>query len=263
MIRLGPTMQVLLAAFAALAVLILYGPVLLVVLLSFFSLTHGQIDWSSVGLQNYALLFANGKIGGSLLYTLVVGSCSVLVSVGLSLIFALFARNESRAGARLQIATISFPFVAPPIITGLALLIFFRQAHIERSLSTIVIAHTVFVLALVYRIVANRLDSLARSIFEAAEDLGASPVQTLFLVVLPNMWGALLAAGALAFALSFDETLITLLVTGTEMTLPVRLWSMMRLGFSPDVNSLVTVILAISLLGAAFGMRYLRSDSRP
>ncbi len=79
---------------------------------------------------------------------------------------------------------------------------------------------------------------------EASLDLGASRLQTFRYVVLPNLATAVISAAILAFALSFDETLITLLVTGTQNTLPIRLWAMMRLGFTPDINALVTLILA-------------------
>lgn len=253
--KLGRILQVCLALFGTAAAILLYGPVILAVLLSFFTMSAGHIQWDTFGLQNYVSLASNAKIGSSLLFTVTIGFCTVVLSVVLALGFALFARQETKLGVRLQTALLSLPFVAPPVITGLALLIFFRQASIERSTATIVIAHTIFVLALVYRIIHARLSSLGGSIFEAAEDLGASDLQIVFGVVLPNMWGAIGAAGALAFALSFDETLITLLVTGTQMTLPVRLWSMMRLGFSPDINALVTLILAISVVATAFAMR--------
>jgi putative spermidine/putrescine transport system permease protein/spermidine/putrescine transport system permease protein len=139
---------------------------------------------------------------------------------------------------------IFLPFLMPPILTGLSLLIFFRQAHIERSLVTVVIGHTLFVLALVYRILLARLQALSPSLIEASLDLGASRLQTFRYVLLPHLASAVISAALLAFALSFDETLITLLVTGTQNTLPVRLWAMMRLGFTPDINALVTLILA-------------------
>jgi putative spermidine/putrescine transport system permease protein/spermidine/putrescine transport system permease protein len=145
----------------------------------------------------------------------------------------------------------------PPIVTGLSLLIFFRQIDFERSLVTVVIGHTVFVLALVYRNVLARLQTISRSLIEASLDLGANRWQTFRYVLLPQLMTAFLAAGILAFALSFDETLITLLVTGTKSTLPMWLWSMMRMGFTPDINALAAIVLAGTTLLCLLATRYL------
>jgi len=92
---------------------------------------------------------------------------------------------------------------------------------------------------------------------EASYDLGASSWQTFFYIVLPNLKSALIGAAVLCFALSFDETLITILVTGTDNTLPIRLWAMMRLGFTPDINALVALILAFTTLMCILAVRYL------
>ena len=130
----------------------------------------------------------------------------------------------------------------PPIITGLALLIFFREIELDRSLVTIIIGHTVFVLALVYRTIADAPPVAER---EPRRGLLRSRRQRVGRPsggVLPNLSSAMAGAAILAFALSFDETMITLLVTGTQCTLPVRLWAMMRLGFTPDINALVALI---------------------
>lgn len=88
-----------------------------------------------------------------------------------------------------------------------------------------------------------RLQLLGASLTEASLDLGASRTQTLFYVILPQMRPALISAVLLAFAISFDETLITLFVAGSETTLPIRLWAMMRVGFVPEINALATLIL--------------------
>jgi putative spermidine/putrescine transport system permease protein/spermidine/putrescine transport system permease protein len=137
------------------------------------------------------------------------------------------------------------------------LLIFFREINFPRSLVTVIIGHTVFVLALVYRILLVRLQALSRSLVEASYDLGASRWQTFRLVLLPNLTGAMAGAAVLAFALSFDETMITILVTGTQNTLPIRLWAMMRLGFTPDINALVTLILAFTTALCLIAARHL------
>jgi putative spermidine/putrescine transport system permease protein/spermidine/putrescine transport system permease protein len=169
-------------------------------------------------------------------------------------------RRKSRFRALLQLM-IFLPFLMPPIITGLSLLVFFREADIPRSLVTVIIGHTVFVLALCYRIILARLQTLRASLVEASLDLGASRWQTFRYVLAPGLLSAIGAAAILAFALSFDETLITLLVTGTDSTLPMRLWAMMRMGFTPDINALVALILVGSTLLALLAIRFVKLPS--
>jgi ABC-type spermidine/putrescine transport system permease subunit II len=103
------------------------------------------------------------------------------------------------------------------------------------------------VLAITYRLVHTRLQSLPRSLVEASADLGASGFQTFRYVVLPQLLSAIITGALLALTLSFDETLITVFLSGNEMTLPLRLWAMTRVGFSQDINALVTVVLAVSI----------------
>jgi putative spermidine/putrescine transport system permease protein/spermidine/putrescine transport system permease protein len=111
-----------------------------------------------------------------------------------------------------------------------------------------VIGHTVFVLTLAYRIIVVRLQSLGPSMVEASYDLGATSWQTFRYILLPGMRSSLIGAAVLCFALSFDETIITILLTGTDNTLPIRLWAMMRLGFTPDINALVALVLGLTTL---------------
>jgi ABC-type spermidine/putrescine transport system permease subunit II len=232
---------------AAFVVLALYGPLLLTVFFSFFTLRRGAVQWDSFGLDWYAKLFHNAGIGEALANSLIVGFCAVALSLVLGTIFA-FNYHEGRGPARkVQQLVIFLPFLMPPIITGLALLIFFRQVGIDRSLLTVVIGHTVFVLALVYRTILTRLQALSRSLAEASSDLGASRWQTFFWVLLPNLRTALVSAAVLAFALSFDET-----------TLPIRLWAMMRIGFTPDINALVTLVLAGTTTLCLITVRFFR-----
>ena len=122
---------------------------------------------------------------------------------------------------------------------------------------TVIIGHTVFVLALVYRTILVRLQALSRSMVEASYDLGASGWQTFRHVLLPHLASAMIGAAVLSFALSFDETMITILVTGTDSTLPIRLWAMMRLGFTPDINALVAIILALTTALCLIAARHL------
>ncbi|WP_374650916.1 ABC transporter permease [Dongia sp.] len=251
----GP--QYWLATITALVFILLYGPIFVPIVSSFFVLKQGAIDWQQPTVDAYVTLVSNEGILIALRNTLVVGAAAVVCSLVLGIASALyFNSGKSKDRALLQFV-IFLPFLMPPIITGLALLIYFREIDFDRSLVTVIIGHTVFVLALVYRTLLVRLQSLSRSLVEASSDLGASGWQTFRYVLLPNLTSAMIGAGILAFALSFDETMITLLVTGTDNTLPIRLWAMMRLGFTPDINALVAVILAFTTLLCLLAARYL------
>ncbi|RWC79154.1 MAG: ABC transporter permease [Mesorhizobium sp.] len=247
---------IFLAAITSLVAVLLYSPLFVPIVSSFFIISHGNVDWSSPTLSTYVALARNHDILAALRTTLIVGVCTVILSVVSGTLLALYYHGR-RSGRSVLQFIIFLPFLMPPIISGLALLIFFREIGLERSLLTVVIGHTVFVLAIVYRTVLMRLQSMSRTLVEASYDLGATGWQTFWRVILPNLSSAMVGGAILAFALSFDETMITILVTGTQSTLPVRLWAMMRLGFSPDINALVALILMFTVLLCVLAARFL------
>ncbi|MER9585426.1 ABC transporter permease [Mesorhizobium sp. M0276] len=247
---------IFLAAITTLVAVLLYSPLFVPIVSSFFTIAHGNVDWSSPTLSTYVALAENHDILAALRTTLIVGVCTVILSVVSGTLLALYYHGR-RSGRSILQFIIFLPFLMPPIISGLALLIFFREIGLERSLFTVVIGHTVFVLAIVYRTVLMRLQSMSRTLVEASYDLGATGWQTFWRIILPNLSSAMVGGAILAFALSFDETMITILVTGTQSTLPVRLWAMMRLGFSPDINALVALILMFTVLLCVLAARFL------
>jgi len=257
MMRLALPAQAALWTVAAFVLLLLYGPLFLAIFFSFFAFRSNRVQWDSFSFTAYARLADNQRIIDALANTFVVGVIAVALALVIGTLLALYHHAGRGRGRDLLQVVIYLPFLVPPIVTGLSLLIFFRQIDFERSLVTVVIGHTVFVLAVVYRNVLARLQTVSRTLVEASLDLGANRWQTFRYVLLPQLMTALLAAGILAFALSFDETLITLLVTGTKSTLPMWLWSMMRLGFTPDVNALVALVLAGTTLLCLLATRYL------
>lgn len=246
-----------LAGVTGLVFILLYGPIFVPIVSSFFALKQGAVDWQQPTFDAYVTLASNEGILIALRNTMVVGIAAVICSLILGVASALYFNGGKSKDRTLLQFIIFLPFLMPPIITGLALLIYFREINFDRSLVTVIIGHTVFVLALVYRTLLVRLQSLSRSLVEASYDLGASGWQTFRYVLLPNLTSAMIGAGILAFALSFDETMITLLVTGTDNTLPIRLWAMMRLGFTPDINALVAVILGFTTILCLLAARYL------
>ncbi|MFO1121447.1 MAG: ABC transporter permease [Hyphomicrobiales bacterium] len=257
MMQLSWPAKALLGTITLVVFAVLYGPLLIPIVSSFFVVAHGDVQWGAPSLGSYAALAANAGILTAVGNTMLVGFSATLLSLVVGTLLALHYCGGRSAGREAMQFAVFLPFLMPPIITGLALLIFFRETGIPRSLATVIIGHTVFIQALAYRTIVMRLQSLGPAMIEASTDLGATPWQTFVHILLPNLRSTLIGAAVLGFALSFDETMITLLVTGTDSTLPVRLWAMMRLGFAPDINALVAIILALTILLCAVAVRQL------
>ena len=256
MIRSRPV-NILLAAITAVVFVILYGPIFVPIVSSFFVVKWGNVQWGQTTLAAYVALAHNDGILEAVKNTILVGVSAVVLSIVIGTLLAFHYQSGRSRGREIIQFIVFLPFLMPPIITGLSLLIYFREIDFERSLVTVIIGHTVFVLALVYRTLLVRLQALSRSMVEASYDLGASGWQTFRHVLLPHLASAMIGAAVLSFALSFDETMITILVTGTDSTLPIRLWAMMRLGFTPDINALVAIILALTTALCLIAARHL------
>lgn len=239
--------EVVAGVLTALVLLILYSPVLINALFSVVALDDGKIVWGSFSLGPYRSVWSDPDVIDALQNTGTIALVSVSTATFLAIAFALYSDREGAIGRRPIELAIYLPFLLPPIVTGLSLLVACTQLGISRGLATIVLGHTVFVLAVTYRLVRTRLQSMPRSLVEASADLGASNVQTFRYVMLPQLLSAIVTGALLALALSFDETLITVFLSGDRMNLPLRLWAMMRVGFTQDINALVTVVLAVSI----------------
>jgi ABC-type spermidine/putrescine transport system permease subunit II len=230
------------------AFLVLYAPVLIGALFSIITVDRTGIHWETISLEWYGKLLDNPSILDAVRTTAIVGCIAVALAATLAVVLALYIEWEGALFRRAVELVVYLPFLLPPIVTGLSLLIFFAGAGIERGFLTIVVGHTVFVLAVMFRLVQTRLQSLAKSLVEASADLGASRWQTLRYVLWPQLRSAVATGAILAFTLSFDETLISVFLAGDTTTLPLRLWAMMRVGFSPQINALVTIVLLISIV---------------
>jgi ABC-type spermidine/putrescine transport system permease subunit II len=246
----------LLAALAAAVLLVLYAPLFIGALFSVVEVRRGIVLWDTATLAWYGRLWQNQSILEAVRATLIVGCGSVVVASLVGVALALYANSERAVGRPFLEFVIYLPFLLPPIVTGLALLVFFAELGVSRGLLTVAIGHVVFVLAVIYRLVLTRLQSLPRTLVEASADLGATRWQTFRYVLWPQIAPAVVTGGILSLALSFDETLISTFLAGGTMTLPLRLWAMMRVGFTPEINALVTLVLLVSIaLALIVGVR--------
>ena len=144
------------------------------------------------------------------------------------------------------------PLVTPEIVAGISALIIFSQLGFQLNFWTIVIAHITFSISYVTVVVRGRLASMGDEVEQAAMDLGATRWQSVRLVLLPELWPAVVAAGLLVFALSFDDFVLSFFTTGEDaQPLPVRIWSAIRFGVSPTINAIGTLMMAVSLTAVA------------
>lgn len=245
---------------AGLVLFALYAPAILVIVRSLFEGRGAAIDGSSFGLQSYQALLSNRDIIAALGNSLLVGIAAVAVATAGALGLAYYMKTGRRRGRAFLETTIFLPFVLPPIVTGVSLLIAFRELGVENSLLTVTVGHAALILAIVYRMVTVRMESLEDSQIEASLDLGATYLKTFLLVVLPQLRSVLVTSALLAFTLSFDETLVSFFLVGSDMTLPIRLWSMLRVGFSPEVNAFASLILLATAALTVIGALSLRNE---
>ncbi|GJD99380.1 ABC transporter permease [Methylobacterium isbiliense] len=239
-------------ALAALALgfAFLYGPILVLVVYS-FNASRLVTVWGGFSTRWYASLAADGALVTATLVTLKVAFASASLATVLGTLAALALDRRGRfPGRTLFTGLLVAPMVMPEVIIGLSLLLLFVALGVDRGLWTIVAAHATFTLCFVAVVVQARLATLDRSLLEAAADLGAPPARVFLTVTLPLILPAVIAGFLLAFTLSMDDLVIASFVSGPgATTLPMRLYSQVRLGVSPEINAISTLLIATVSLG--------------
>jgi putrescine transport system permease protein len=215
--------------------------------------------WGGFSTKWYGELMRNDQILNAAWLSLKIGALSATLAVVLGTIAGLvLARFGPFKGRTLLSGMTTAPLVMPEVITGLSLLLLFVTMEqiigwpAGRGMTTIVIAHITLTMAYVTVIVQSRLASMDDSLEEAAQDLGARPAKVFFVITLPIILPALLSGWLLAFTLSLDDLVITSFVAGPgSSTLPMVVFSKVRLGVSPDINALATIFVTIVSIGVA------------
>jgi putrescine transport system permease protein len=233
----------------------LYAPILSLVIYS-FNESRLVTVWSGFSMKWYGELFADRQLMDAVWVSLRVAFQTAWAAVAIGTLAAmLLVRFRRFHGKTLFGALITAPLVMPEVITGLSLLLLFVHlgdllgTPIMRGMGTIWIAHTTFATAFVTVVVASRLTEMDRSLEEAAMDLGANRLKVFFVITLPLIVPALVAGWLLAFTLSLDDLVIASFVSGpASTTLPMKVFSSVRMGVSPKINALATLwIVAVSL----------------
>jgi len=236
----------------------LYAPIVSLVVFS-FNQSRLVTVWGGFSTKWYGELFANPQVLDAGLLSLRVAACSASIALVLGTLCAVALTRFRRFRGRTALgAMVSAPLVMPDVITGLSLLLLFVAMEslfgwpAGRGEVTIIIAHSTFCMAYVTVVVQSRLSDLDLSLEEAAQDLGAIPVRVFFDITLPVIAPALISSWLLSFTLSLDDLVIASFVSGPgSSTLPMVIFSKIKLGVSPDVNALATIIIGVVALGVA------------
>jgi putrescine transport system permease protein len=228
----------------------LYLPMLLLVIYS-FNASRLVTVWAGFSTQWYGELLRDEAFLNAAWVTIKVAVISSTIATVLGTMAAYVLVNAGKFfGRTLFSGMIYAPLVMPEVITGLSLLLLFIGLGLDRGVLTIVLAHTTFSMCFVSVVVSSRLVSFDRSLEEAALDLGCNRFEAFRLVTLPIIAPAVVSGWLLAFTLSLDDLVIASFVSGpSSTTLPIKIWSSVRLGVTPEINALSTLMIAIVAIG--------------
>lgn len=228
----------------------LYLPIVLLVIFS-FNASRLVTVWGGFSTRWYVELFNNAGLMDATWVTLRVALISASVATVLGTLAALALTRYTRFRGRLLFSGMVFaPLVMPEVITGLSLLLLFVTIGLDRGFLTVTLAHITFSMCFVAVVVQSRLLSFDRSLEEAAMDLGAPPVKTFFQITLPVILPAIISGWMLAFTLSLDDLVIASFASGPgATTLPMKIYSQVRLGVTPEINAACTILIGIVTVG--------------
>ncbi|MBO3277528.1 ABC transporter permease [Pseudomonas schmalbachii] len=225
----------------------LYVPIVVLVVLSFNS-GQSATMWESFSLRWYSVVADDPEIIRAAKNSLIVASLATLISTSLATLAALGMRGRSFRGQGLMNGVLGLPLLVPEIVTAVATLMFFAFIGLKLSLFTILIAHVVFCIPFAYLPIRARLEGMDPRLAEAAADLYASPWRAFWRVTFPLLMPGILSGAMLAFIISMDDFVITYFVAGAgATTLPVYIFSAIRMGISPKINAISSIILLISI----------------
>jgi spermidine/putrescine transport system permease protein len=248
------------AAVFWIVVVFLWAPLVVLVLYSFNESRFSGV-WSGFTLDWYARLFGSAETAAALRNTFIVSVTSTLIATVLGTALAVGMRlHASRLRSAIELL-LYMPIIVPDIIIAVATLALYVAVQMPLGHWSVILAHVAFQISFVAFVVRARLHGFPPSLLEAARDLGAGQWQTLRHVVLPLLGPGIAAAALTAFALSIDDFVVTYFTAGAgTSTLPVRIYSMVKRGVTPDINALSTLMLLVTITLFATGLRLQRGE---
>lgn len=249
--------------FAA-TIFVLYLPILVLIAFSFNEQNRGGV-WKGFTLENYPKAWNNQSIFDAMVNSLTIAVITTLVATVIGTMVAVMMWRFRFPMKPAYEAAMGLPIVIPEICMGVALLLFFINSGMMElsvhlpwplNLGNIVIAHVSFCFPFVAVVVRSRLVGFNRQLEEASKDLGASEWQTFWQIIVPYMKPGLIAGALLAFTLSLDDFVITFFTSGPEtVTFPVKVYSLVRRGVSPEINAASTVLIVITVVATVLAMK--------
>ena len=226
----------------------LYLPIVVLIFYS-FNANRMVMNWGGFGFEWYLKAFQNEDIQKAVWNSLIVATVSTIFATAIATIGALvLARGGNFRGKTVSLGLITLPLMVPEIVTAVAVLIFFSAIGMNWGLGNVIIAHITFCIPFAFMPIRARLEGMDTSLEQAARDLYASEWETFRYVTVPLLMPGIVAGAMLAFVISMDDFIITLMVGGAgSTTLPVYIYSMIRRGLTPEINAVSTVLLLVSI----------------
>lgn len=238
--------------YLAVILLLMYIPIVLVIIYSFNESKISSL-WDGFSLKWYEELFRDKSIFEALLNSIVLGLSSSLAAAVIGTLGAVGSSKVELKGKGVIEYLSTLPIMIPEIILGMVFMAFFSLLGLPFGMTTLIIAHTAFCIPYVFMLVKARLVGMDKSLEEAALDLGASKVRTFFDIVLPLIAPAIASGMLLSFAMSFDDVIISVFVTGVDSnTLPLKIYSQLKTGVTPKINALCTLMFCATILLCGF-----------
>ena len=243
-----------LLAQTAFVYLFLYLPIAVLITLSFNDSRYAVV-WQGFTTKWYTALLQGETVArvdpnaawNALLNSVEIAAATVVISSVFGTMLAFALDRYDFPGKRLFTGVVFMPIIIPSIVMGISLLLFFNIVGIQLGIGTAIIGHVAFGISFVAVVVAARLQTFDQTMEEAAMDLGANELETFRFVTLPMIKPGILAGALLAFAMSFDDFVVTFFIIGQENTLPIFFFGMVRQGISPGVNVVAALIIVVTM----------------
>ncbi|MBE5996944.1 MAG: ABC transporter permease [Lachnospiraceae bacterium] len=249
------------AIYLTIMTILTFVPIVVTIVYSFNASKITSV-WGGFSLSWYEELFHDRDLFRALRNSLILGFAACMIS---AVIGTLGAIGVKRTNWKINdvISYIStLPIMIPEIILGMVYLAVFSFMGFKFGMLTLIIAHTSFCIPYIFMMVSDRLIGMDPQIEEAARDLGASPVQVFFDITLPSIVPAILSGLLLSFAMSFDDVVISVFVTGSSVnTLPIKIYTRMKTGVTPEINALATVMILVTMTILVLNRVYMRKHS--
>lgn len=236
----------------------LYAPLAIVAVFSFNSSKY-SLAWKGFTLDWYVKLWHNAGLMTAALNSLVIAACASTVATLLGTVAAFILHQYRFPGRRLLFGTLFVMMMSPDIVIAISLLLLFLALALPLGFTTLLVAHAVLCVPFVATTVLSRFHGFPTDIVDAARDLGAGEYQVFRSIILPLAAPAVVGGWLLSFTLSLDDVIISFFTTGPDFeVLPLRIYSMVRLGIKPDVNALCVVMMAITVLALVLSRTLLK-----